>query len=544
MEPRSKSAGRGDDLQDTAEGSKPLSVHPSALVSHRPGFSPVALLGRRPLLVFAVLAVYFVAQAGIRMALPPSLELDEAQQVFLSQWFALGYDTQPPFYNWLQYGVISFFGVSVAALTLLKNAMLFASYAFYGLAAMSVLKDRRLAVAALLALLTIPQISFEAQRDLTHTIAIIFAACLFLFALFRTLDRPSVGGYVLTGVAIGIGIISKYNFVLLPAAAFMALLWEPAFRRRVFDWRLLLTVVAAVLIVLPHGLWFIDHMATATSGTIDKMTDDVPGAGRWAETALGVVSLVLAIPAFCGVTVGVFALALGTDFFAALKSGNVWTRLIERTVLFGVLLLLSIVVFSGAVEVRARWLTPLLVVVPLYLCLKFEAAGLSPDRVLRRMVPVALFVMVLIPAILAGRILTPAWTGHYDKLTVPYEPMVEHLIDAAAEAPGLVIAGDVQLGGNIRLHAPGVHVLTPNYPGYVPTAAADAPILAIWRERRSGRQVADMPDELSAFVATKLRPGDRIGPVQFVRLPYHFGDGNDAYTFSYAWIGKPEQDRQ
>ncbi len=50
-------------------------------------------------------------------ACPASLELDEGQQLFLAQWLATGYDTQPPFYNWLQYGVVQIFGSTALAVS-------------------------------------------------------------------------------------------------------------------------------------------------------------------------------------------------------------------------------------------------------------------------------------------------------------------------------------------------------------------------------------------------------------------------------------------
>ncbi len=38
--------------------------------------------------IFALLAAYFVLQVGVRLATSHSLDLDEAEQVFRSQWLA------------------------------------------------------------------------------------------------------------------------------------------------------------------------------------------------------------------------------------------------------------------------------------------------------------------------------------------------------------------------------------------------------------------------------------------------------------------------
>ena len=110
-------------------------------------------LARHPGRVYLLLAAYFAVNILLRLASPASLELDEGQQLFLAQWLALGYDSQPPFYNWLQYWVVQLFGDSVLAISLLKNLMLFLSYLLLGLTAHLVIRDRVLAVIATLGLI-------------------------------------------------------------------------------------------------------------------------------------------------------------------------------------------------------------------------------------------------------------------------------------------------------------------------------------------------------------------------------------------------------
>ena len=60
-------------------------------------------LAARPGSLYLLLAAYFTVNVFLRLAGPASLELDEGQQLYFAQWLAVGYDSQPPFYNWLQY---------------------------------------------------------------------------------------------------------------------------------------------------------------------------------------------------------------------------------------------------------------------------------------------------------------------------------------------------------------------------------------------------------------------------------------------------------
>ena len=248
-------------------------------------------LARHPGAVYLLLAAYFTVNVLLRLAGPASLELDEGQQLFFAQWLAVGYDSQPPFYNWLQYGVAQVLGSSVLAVSLLKNLLLFLSYLLFGLTAHLVIRDRVLAVIATLALITIPQVGYEAQRDLTHTVAVLFAACMFAYFFVRALLKPTALDYALTGVAIGIGVLSKYNFVVLPSdrsarppagppTACPALRPpHPAHDR------------GRVAIVAPHAVWFLDHISEATGRTVLKLTVGADG-GRLDQIGTGLLSLV------------------------------------------------------------------------------------------------------------------------------------------------------------------------------------------------------------------------------------------------------------
>ena len=74
----------------------------------------------------------------------------------------------------------------------------------------------------------------------------------------------------------------------------------------------------------------------------------------------GGVSLILAVLGFSAVTTAVLFALFGKGMTAALKTGMVWTRLIERTVIFCLTAILLMIVFGGAEHIKDRWLTPIL----------------------------------------------------------------------------------------------------------------------------------------------------------------------------------------
>ncbi|TBC93547.1 hypothetical protein ELH26_05720 [Rhizobium leguminosarum] len=483
--------------------------------------------------IFALLAAYFVLQVGVRLATSHSLDLDEAEQAFRSQWLAAGYGPQPPFYNWLQYTVFQFAGVSLTALSVVKNLLLFSSYVLYGLSARLMLRDKALVAIATLGLLTIPQMAFEMQRDLTHTVAVFFSASIFFYGFIRSLKQPSLASYLIAGIGIGFGLLAKYNFAILPAAALIAALSDVRLRPRIFDWRLVLTTAVALVIVLPHLFWLKDNLDFATARTLEKMTAS-GHASYLKQVGMGVSSLALAIISFAGLTVAVFALVFGKSLRPALGSGSEWTRLLERMMLVFLAGILLLVVFGGAAGIKDRWLVPMLFILPLYFCLKIEAADVVTDRAFRRFMPLVAVIMIGVPAALYGSVATARFTGHYERLNRPYAGMLETLRKQAE--PAAILAGDSLLAGNLRQDIPGVPVLSVDYPGFHPDLTGRRPLLLVWLLPQKGGSEA-LPPDMAEWLQANLGPSAPQASV--IDVPYFYRRGGDSYRFGYAWVNQP-----
>ena len=492
-------------------------------------------LAARPGSLYLLLAAYFTVNLLLRLAGPASLELDEGQQLYFAQWLLVGYDSQPPFYNWLQYWFVQFFGSSVLAVSLLKNLMLFLSYLLFGLTAQMVLRDRVLAVIATLGLITVPQVGYEAQRDLTHTVGVLFAACMFAFFFVRTLLRPTALSYALTGAAAAIGVLSKYNFIVLPVIAAMALLPDRQWRARLFDLRVLLAVAVAALIVAPHALWFLDHVHEATGRTVLKLTLGADG-GRFDQIGQGFLSLVGAIAAFALPTLLAFAVAFGPALLRSWKSESPWTRLLGRMFVMSFVVLLLLVVFGGASYIKDRWLVPLLFLLPIYLGAKLEASGETVAGASRRFGAIVVAVMVIVPSVLFFRPMVHGAIGDYGKQNVPYGPAVDAILASGKDRPSIVLAIDHQLAGNLRLHAPDIPVVIPGYGNLSKPFAFDAthPVLAVWR--RNGKAAPKLSAGMSAWLDENAGTAGKAPDAQDAALPYHYGRAGDVYHFSYAWI--------
>lgn len=491
-------------------------------------FSNSLSKGIWPVSVF--LAFYFILSITVRVMLPDSLTLDEAEQSLFSQYLLAGYGPQPPFYNWVQHVVTSLLGLSLLSLALPKFAILFLCYLFFGMAAREMNSRPGFTAMAMLGLLTLPQVSYMPQQDLTHTVAVLMATSLFLYGLVRTLKRPDWQGYTITGVAIGIGVISKYNFALLPLSALAAVYCDRGWRSRILDPRLLITVLVSLAIVLPHFLWLVHNVDQATSGTLTKMVDENQPHGA-VRVLRGLGEFAMACLAFGTITVLIFMGLFKANPRLTWHVSDRWTRLLARTMVIALGGVLIVVLATGTTKLTERWLDPYLLALPLYLMLKLEGAGYDTGSRLRQFLPVFLFIMVVTMLPQAVKTIFAGTTGSYTRINYPFATLAEDL--AGGDDPALIIASDKHLAGNMRFQFAGVPVIDTNHPieGFPSPDALKGPVLAVWIANGK-KPVPSPPIDLSAVSALKLT----ASPARMIDLPFYFSNGETRLQVGYIWL--------
>ena len=73
---------------------------------------------------------YLLLHLLIRLLFSGTLQLDDAEQIRLSQTLALGYPIpQPPLYSWFSWGLFQLLGSGLLALTLLKYLLIGLTFA-------------------------------------------------------------------------------------------------------------------------------------------------------------------------------------------------------------------------------------------------------------------------------------------------------------------------------------------------------------------------------------------------------------------------------
>jgi 4-amino-4-deoxy-L-arabinose transferase-like glycosyltransferase len=200
-----------------------------------------------------------VALTVLRLAILPRLGLfnDEAYYWEWSRHLAAGYFDHPPAVAWVIAASTRLFGTSTAAVHLPALVLsVLSSAALYGLALDLFPRRTRLAWTSVLALNLAPLFAVGAvftTPDAPMTLLWLWTARLVWHAVH---GRPWL--WYVAGVTGGLGLLSKYNFVLLPASILAFLLTGGGghWLRRREPW-----IAAAIMLVVfaPNLLWNVAH---------------------------------------------------------------------------------------------------------------------------------------------------------------------------------------------------------------------------------------------------------------------------------------------
>ena len=432
-----------------------------------------------PLLV----AGYFLLQAASRLLVAGTLNLDEAEQIILARELRLGYGPQPPLYTWLQWLVFQVTGPSIAGLTLLKNLLLACTYWFTFRAAANVLGSRAGAVAAALSLLFIPQVVWESQRDLSHSVLVTTSAAACLYAFSELLRSGARRWFVILGLGVGAGLLSKYSFVLYAAAMLAAALTLAAARRQLLRPALAVTLGLAALIALPHYLWALDHVDQATGSILGKL-DTRSGWSVPMQLAAGWGALLWALFQFLSplwLIYGVLFWRRGSPDDQPLGPDPLWRALLHRYVGAFAVGITVLILVTGATFFKDRWMLPFAFLAPLYL-LAVVAPRVSRRRLelLARTASVfAMAVLIAIPL----RVPVAGWLDKPMRLNAPVAEVAD-VLERRGWSGGVLITDENYLAGTFQLNLAGTVVVDASR-GLRPTRqrlAGRCGVTLVWEE--------------------------------------------------------------
>src|SRR5262245_14463038 len=548
-------------------------------------------LRRRVVLIVALLTIYLGAHLFLRLVISDSVDVDESDILLFSQSLEWGYHEQPPLYSWCVWPLTQLFGASIFTITLFRLLVLGAIHILLYFATLRLTRDGKAALLAAFAPLAVPTLAWNAIFYLTHTLLACALGVATFHALLRLRDEGRTRDYLLLGLVVGLGGMSKYNFALLAAALLVAALSVSAFRMRLLDRRIVLSMLVAALVVAPHALWLLHRWEEIRQGLAFKTALGEGGflSGVSSLAKNGFIILLPLVPLFVVCFPQVLrrreeeppspqpsppeaggegvrrAVPLGATSCASQGRTPLpplrgeWGRgeggcrsnpesalphcdahgrtLLVRYFLVVAAILLAQVAFGGVSRFHERWLQPLRVSAPAFV----SALPRPTDLVPRRCKCFA----GLLAACAIGFLVVRAsqiWHGGLDRGRYPLqmalaEPAAQ--LRHAGFEHATIVAHDREIAGNLRLMFPQARILCAAQPLYVPPQLpSDGPYFLVWNVQMG----ADInpPPTLERF-AVRVLPWQRdaAAPVTVVALPPRMPDRPTNYLLVTPVVPSP-----
>lgn len=312
--------------------------------------------GPRPkrIIVLVVLSVLVITASTFFKA---AVELEDAEQAYYSQWLRWGYDDQPPLYTWIQYFFNQVFGFNKFSFSLLRGLLfggiLLLLYQF----GKKMHKDRQKAELTVFMLVLIPVFIDFTFRRLSHTSLLCFSILATYFLLERLLVKKSVGNYILFGVCIAFGLLSKYNYVLFLSAFGIVGLLDGELRKVVFNGKIFVSILLAMVLVAPHFYWLFgpdEHWSMVRESIQDKTGDGT------ADYLFGITPVILIIKGLISLMAPLLLVFLVLVLLKKVTLQRPQWDWFSKLFVVQILVLLLFFSLVKAQKVEVRWLLPLL----------------------------------------------------------------------------------------------------------------------------------------------------------------------------------------
>ncbi len=207
---------------------------------------------------FLVIALAITALRIIYLILNHrDLEVDESQYWVWSHHLAWGYHSKPPMISWVIHFTTYLFGDKEWAIRLFSPIVYFFGAYFIYLTG-SLLFDRKVGFWSGITFLLVPGISYSSTVASTDPLLLMFwTMALFTFA--KAIQNEKMIFWLLCGLCIGLGTLSKYTMLVFIPCAVLYLLLSSEQRFWLKKVEPYFSLLVVLLIMLPNLVWNYHH---------------------------------------------------------------------------------------------------------------------------------------------------------------------------------------------------------------------------------------------------------------------------------------------
>ncbi|MEM8797665.1 MAG: glycosyltransferase family 39 protein [Pseudomonadota bacterium] len=466
---------------------------------------------RAGFLLAVFVLIYAAAHSTLRLSFSGNFTTDDAQAVLAIDALRLGYTvSQPPLYEWLLYSAHHVFGVSLAATLFVKYTLLGLTTFFLFQTALCVVGKPAQALFSVLSLALYYQISWNLLEGNTHSLTVIFATALSVFAATRIMRNGDLGSYLLLTIALGLGLLSKFSYLFIAVALLISLYVAKETRVRLNTPLLVGAVLLGLLLASPYALWLI-----AQDGFLSGLTDKT----RTAQTGLAAF-LGLDGPLKAVVSAFLYSLPFlpffALCFFSAFRNGTVseidadrgvYLRFLRRFFVLSIGLVVVTAVLSDASNIKERHFHPFFLVLPIIVFAHLDLRPVSS----RALTAYATCILVIVSSFFLVRFASLAipedWVCGRCRESIPFDRLARAVEKNDAPA---ILAYDPYTGSNLLRFFPR---------GAVFTRGSDAPLStfpdgcrALWRVYEESTRSRSVTVLEKVFPNLQLRKKRRAPP--------------------------------
>ncbi|MDC3005886.1 glycosyltransferase family 39 protein, partial [Pelagibacteraceae bacterium] len=272
---------------------------------------------------------------------------DEAQYWLWSKDIDFGYFSKPPFLSWIIRVYTEILGSSFVTLKLLPSFVYFLiAWSIYILLLNSGL-NRKDSFAGCLIFLFIPAVSFSSFIISTDLFLLLFWT-LSLNELIKINNEQALKNFILLGVFLGLGFLSKYAAIYFIICLFVLILFDKRFRE-IFLNNLLgfcLTFLCVFIIIVPNIIWNFNNDWI----TLQHTSDNANFENIEIDLIRGLEFLLIQV-----LMLGPFMVLGGLFGF------NGWNYIQKIFLIFSIPIILIVLIEAIIVRAHANWAAPALI---------------------------------------------------------------------------------------------------------------------------------------------------------------------------------------
>ena len=439
---------------------------------------------------YGLLSVLVLAQFIIRGLLYPGAPNDDAEQLLFSQVFRWGYDlVNPPLYTWLVIAVQQIVGVENLTVSLVKFPAYWLIFHFLFVLGRRVTQDERIAVLAALSPLWLYYVAWDAVMSYSHTVlatALILAA---FVAMLRLQDKGGVLSYALFGLVIGLGVLSKYTFILAALGMLIAGVINRPFRSRILHPHMFIAAMVAGVIITPHVYWLLQHSDTMGGAVSGKFGIGPADADFLRVRLKGLKSVFTSSLSFASPLWLVLLIIFWGPFrqrFKVHEYVSPSVKVLALYIFIVIILLGALVLLTGSTKIRAHYMFVLIPFPVLFF------AWVKPSFAQSRR-PLVFGISVIVMAFLlvggmVGKYVSEPLRCKRCQLLMPYKDIGKKIRNAGFKG-GTIFAYYFphDLAGNLRSSFPDTRIVSTKFPSIASSPVEkERQCLIIWMPAPNG----------------------------------------------------------